>query len=110
MFYHFYHCYPEFCYFIYYPPESRSTVGRILYFIHAFVLNLPLDGILINHFYSVPARYFILFYLFFCIFPHFDDFFGVEIILNFSNKKKPPRPPPKSSLAKAQILHRSQII
>ena len=42
----------------------------ILHFIHALVLNLPLDGIVIDHLYSVPAG-------FFAIFPHFSDLFEV---------------------------------
>ena len=44
------------------------------------VLNLPLDGIVIDHFYSVPAG-------FYSIFPHFSDFLSVEFVLNFSNEQ-----------------------
>ena len=47
------------------------------------VLNLPLDGIDIDHFHDVPAGFF------FGIF-HFSDFLTVEIILNFPNYQKTP--------------------
>ena len=42
------------------PPESWSTVYYTSY-MH-LVLNLPLDGIFVDHFFSVPARRVLEFY------------------------------------------------
>ena len=63
------------------PPESLSTVYYTSY-MH-LVFNFPLDGIVIDHFYSVPAG-------FLRNFPHFSDLFKMcKLYWTFQTNNKP---------------------